>query len=643
MNFWDSANFLKKKSAFLAIFVQATVIPAMRRLFLLILLLCPVAAVAATGSAPGAHPRLLMHAGEEPPVAVAGPLFRADSIILAYSDAVLSLPPVGRDMAGNRLLQTSREVFKRVFWLSWTYRMHGGEAYARRAVDEMLAVSAFSDWNPSHFLDDAEMTMALSIGYDWLYPCMLADERSIIAGAIMEKGLKAALNDVNAWFYGIGNNWNSVCNAAMVFGALAVWEEDPEFCRYMIDKSLESNKLAYSAYAGGGYPEGYNYWGYGTSFQIMLETAMEEAFPGWSPQAENYGDFLASADFIRFTTTPAGNCFSYSDCGRRAVWHYMQSWLADRRNDPSLLFTENKIQEENGFSRLCEERLLPMYIILADRSRTPSDAAVCPQDHFFLGGGTTPVFVYRGGWESPDDDYLGVKGGMSMSSHSHCDQGSFYFESDGVAWATDLGMQSYESLEDAGVDLWDIIWDGERWQIFRTGPFSHNILTVNGHVPRVDRYIDFCGVWMPDGPVRGERIGVAVDLTGLYMEDLDSCRRSVFLQDGVLHVIDSVQAGEAACIVRWAMCSEAEASLQDGGILLRSGGHSRMLEADVVGTGKPVAGIWPTTYDPDDDIEGMQYLHPTDAPNPGTALVGYSFALEPHQSAVLHEELRKIQ
>ena len=68
-----------------------------------------------------------------------------------------------------------------------------------------------------------------------------------------------------------------------------------------------------------------------------------------------------------------------------------------------------------------------------------------------------------------------------------------------------------------------------------------------------------------------------------------------------------------------------------------------MLEAEITGCGEPVAGIWPTTYESCKALEGMQHLHPTDAPNPGTALVGYSFTLEPHQSAVLHVILRKIQ
>lgn len=234
-----------------------------------------------------------------------------------------------------------------------------------------------------------------------------------------------------------------------------------------------------------------------------------------------------------------------------------------------------------------------------------------------------------------------------MSSHSHCDQGSFYFESDGVTWATDLGMQDYGSLENAGVDLWDIIWDGERWQIFRTGPFSHNILTVNGHIPRVDRQVDFSRVWMPDSTSRDGRIGAGLDLTALYKEDLDFCSRSVYLKDGELHVIDAVTAGDTVCHVRWAMCSESEASLQGGNILLSSGEHVRMLSAAVSDAGERCpelrAGIWPTTYEPDKEVEGMEHLRPTDAPNPGTSLVGFTFTLEPHQSAVFHVILRKIR
>ena len=477
---------------------------SIRRFLLLFLVLLGTASFA-RAQEPVPHPRLLMRAGEEVLVRPDGEFAKADSVIRAFSDAVLEEPPVTRAFIGRRLLHTSREALKRIFWLGYTYRVHGGEAYARRAIDEMLAVSAFSDWNPAHFLDVGEMTMAAAIGYDWLYDEMTPGERKTVARAIIDKGLKPAGSEADAWFYRSEINWNSVCNAGMVYGALAVWEEDPDYCRSMLEKSLESNKLAYKAYEGGGYPEGYNYWGYGTSFQIMQEAAVESAFPGRWPVGAGHDvtdvvpsldapvmpgltghlpdDFLASSEFVRFTSTPAGNCYSFSDSYRKANGQYMQAWMLTRTGDPSLLYPEMRIMEDTGYKRLCEERLFPMFLI--SLIHAPGFELFPPEEHYYQCGGTTPIFVYREGWTSRTDDYLGVKGGMTMSSHSHCDQGSFYFESDGVAWATDLGMQDYNSLESAGVDLWDMLQDSERWTVFRIGPFSHNILTVDGEIPKV--------------------------------------------------------------------------------------------------------------------------------------------------------------
>ena len=666
----------------------------MRRLFVLSGVLLGMM-VFAQAQEPGPHPRLLVsnqERGQDEGYSThyeyslkdlqrcvgGNPVARqADSVIVAFCDAVLDEPPATRKMIGRRLLHTSRAALKRIFWLGYTYRVHGGEAYARKAIDEMLAVSAFSDWNPAHFLDVGEMTMAVAIGYDWLFDKMTPAERKTVARAIIDKGLKPALNPNDAWFYTSEINWNAVCNAGMVYGALAVWEEDPDFCRSMLEKSLESNKLAYKAYEGGGYPEGYNYWGYGTSFQLMLAAAVNYAFPG---KDGLYVDNRSlSFDFVRFTSTPAGNCFSFSDAYRKATGQYMQVW-GNRWG----LYPEIRIMEETGFERLCEERLFPMFLIgLAGHGMS----ADVPVDHYFQCGGTTPVFIYRSGWRSRDDDYLGIKGGLTMSSHSHCDQGSFYFESDGVTWATDLGMQNYNSLETAGVDLWDMTQDSERWSVFRIGPFSHNILTVNGHTPKVNHPASISRTWMPEEGARQNRIGAEMDLTELYTEDLDSCRRAVYLWDGDLHLMDLVQAGDSVCTVRWAMCTEApDVSLcpnprfaepkcpeADQDFILRSGWHQRSLSAellderlgdfpgpgwgpleveyhegdfeDILPDGLPAlhAHIWPTTYDPAaSEVDGMQYLHETDVANPGTSLVGYTFTLQPHQKVVLHTCLSRV-
>ena len=71
---------------------------------------------------PVPHPRLLMREGAEPTVSAGGVVAKADSVIVAFSDAVLDEPPVTRVMVGRRLLHTSREALKRIFWLGLSTR-----------------------------------------------------------------------------------------------------------------------------------------------------------------------------------------------------------------------------------------------------------------------------------------------------------------------------------------------------------------------------------------------------------------------------------------------------------------------------------------------------------------------------------------
>ena len=177
----------------------------------------------------------------------------------------------------------------------------------------------------------------------------------------------------------------------------------------------------------------------------------------------------------------------------------------------------------------------------------------------------------------------------------------------------------------------------------------------------------FRHVWTPELPTTENRLGAVLDLTELYKEDLDSCARAVWLQGNDLHVVDLIQAGDSACTVRWAMCTEAETvTVQPDGVTidLGSGWHKRVLTAEVMdgeaytfpwfitpgwirpGTEElpsPVAKTWPVTYDPArPELEGMEHLHPTDAPNPGAGLAGYTFTLQPHRKVALHVRLERI-
>lgn len=141
----------------------------------------------------------------------------------------------------------------------------------------MLQLSSFTDWNPTHFLDVAEMTLAVSIGYDWLYDKLSDTSREKIKTAIIEKGLKPSLDKkYNSWLK-VQNNWNQVCNAGISLGAMAVYETDPAMASQIISRAIESIKVPMKRYEPNGtYPEGYSYWAYGTTYNVIFLDALKK-------------------------------------------------------------------------------------------------------------------------------------------------------------------------------------------------------------------------------------------------------------------------------------------------------------------------------------------------------------------------------
>jgi hypothetical protein len=230
-----------------------------------------------------AHPRILFLKGEEAAIkkniATDSTWKGLHQAILIESDNLLNEPVLQRIQIGRRLLDKSREAIRRMMFLGYAWRMTHDRKYTERAEKELLAIAAFSDWNPSHFLDVAEMTMGVAIGYDWLYDQLSPQTRATLKEAILQKGLQPSLNPkYNSWLKA-EHNWNQVCNAGMTYGAMALYDEEPQMAKQIINRALESIVLAMKDYGpDGAYPEGYGYWGYGTSFNVLFISAVEKLF-----------------------------------------------------------------------------------------------------------------------------------------------------------------------------------------------------------------------------------------------------------------------------------------------------------------------------------------------------------------------------
>ena len=569
------------------------------------------------------HPRILMFTADEPQIKAnmaADPVWKGiHQSILETCDKLIAAPVSERIVTGRRLLDVSREALRRIFYLSYAYRMTGQDKYATKAEQEMLAISAFSDWNPSHFLDVAEMTMAMAIGYDWLFNKLSAASRETIKTAILQKGLDPSLNSrYNGWLQG-SSNWNQVCNGGMMYGALAIFEDMPEFSGMIIDRAVESIKIPIKEYGpDGAYPEGYGYWDYGTSFNIMFLAAIEKIWKTDFALTQIPG-FMKTGEFIAHMTGSTGDCFNYADNGLGGGMHPAMFWFANKTNDKTVLWDQRKYME-TGRS-FTWDRLLPGVLIWGSSIRLGDVSH--PAALQWVGRGVTPVALMRTSWTDPNAIYVGFKGGRASSSHAHMDAGSFIMEANGVRWASDFGPQDYHSLESQGVDLWNSAQNSQRWKVFRYNNYVHNTLTANNQLHTVNGVSDLVS-WSPDFSF----MNAIADLSKLFEGQLSRCTRGVAVVNGQYVVVrDEVNAMDKEATVRWTMLTLADVKIKGKNTVeLKKDGKKLTLQVTEPAT--VTMKTWTTVSTND-----------FDAPNPGATLVGFEAKVPAGTSAALTVKL----
>ena len=565
------------------------------------------------------HPRILLLKGEEKALKKqvnADPYWKEiQADLIREADRIVELPVNQRIKIGKRLLSVSRENLRRVFDLCYAYRMTGQKKYALRAEQEMLAAAAFSDWNPSHFLDVGEMTMALAIGYDWLYDKLSPASREIIRTAIVEKGLKASLDEKDAWFLEAEHNWNQVCNGGMLYGALAVYDTDKVFALSIINRSINTIQKAMEQYApDGAYPEGIGYWSYGTSFNMMFIAALEKAYKTDFGLLDFPG-FLQTGIYSQELITPSLHTFNYSDNGARAGFNPTVFWFYSKTHDPALLYLQKRLYEQDSDKGYVMNRLLPTVLIFGAGSGASLSNPAEPSSLMWTGRGPSPVAVMRSSWSDPEAAFLGFKMGSPAENHAHMDEGSFIFEAGGVRWALDLGSQGYERVESRGVDLWNRSTGSQRWDVFRYRTTSHNTLCFNDKPMSVTARAELDDAGEKDGVMYAMS-----DLSAMYADQIPGVKRAVSLVDGKYAVIqDLLTCGGHFTKVRWNIASEATSVTfpDETTALLEKDGRKLYLK---------VSAPFPVRFYHTDATPANTY----DSPNPGVCFVGFEADLERH-------------
>jgi hypothetical protein len=433
------------------------------------------------GTLRAGHPRLLLTDADlaaDIAAARTDPLRAAlHAQIIAAAELQLKEAPVVHKLIGPRLLDQSRSAIARVLTGAMAFRLTGDARFAARAKKEMLTAAAFADWNPSHFLDVAELSCALGLGYDWLYAELTPDERQIIRTALVEKGLSFAQSayhpgnspDKRLWFPTAHHNWNQVCNGGLLVAALALADEEPALARTVIAGARESLPLAMDAYQpDGAFPEGPGYWGYGTSYNVIALAALESAL-GTDFGLSHAPALDRTALYRLYVQSPAGPAFNYADGGANVEDAPEYAWLATKFPQPTALAHSRALLVEelkhkprvNGGNRF-----FALHAVWFPAEASTA-GATAPLDVQFRG--PAQLAIFRSAWDDPRALFLGFKAGSNTVNHAHLDLGSFVLDADGVRWAEDLGPDDYNLPAYFG---------NKRWTYYRLNNRGHNTLTL---------------------------------------------------------------------------------------------------------------------------------------------------------------------
>jgi len=463
---------------------------------------------------------------------------------------------------GKRLLSESRSALHHVLHCGWAWRTTGDVRFKERAIRELDAACALQDWNPSHFLDTAEMATAVAVGYDWLYPSLNDEQKKRYEDALLEKALRVVgeKHEKSGWWRGATNNWSQVCGTGMALAAEAVKERDPGLCEPLIEhgkRLIESCERFYRP--DGAYPEGPSYWHYGTNYEVLLLAQMGKGIE--VPEV-----LRGSGNFMRHVTGPTRVSFNYADGNAYTeVPSPAQSWIATHFKDAGQAghvrsMLERALKDGAGNGTTGDLRFFPLHLLWLPEAPKANEVA----DLVAKFDGEQSFAFFRAAW-TPDSAWLAIKGGTGAASHGHLDAGAFVYEAKGVRWFHDLGKDDYNMPGYFG---------NQRWEYLRLNNLSHNTLVIDGKLQAAPRK----GCAVTDIVKGGTKRGAGVELTAAYEGQSQQANRwfSFDLADGAVQVSDLLE--KPAGPVRWAVVTKAKPKIDGSRVILEEAGNRLILE-----------------------------------------------------------------
>lgn len=516
--------------------------------------------IPAFGYVSSTHPRLLFNKVEEKEVKklikkdpLAGELA---SFLKEKADSMVVLPQLTYDLNkyGN-ILYTSRAYVTRLGTLSLAYRLYGEQKYLDAVNKTLLWICDYKDWDPTHFLDTAEMTTAVAIAYDWLFDVLPESTRQIVKESIYKNAISIVLREYEKGGPGSWakreTNWNVVCNTGMTLGALAVAEDYPKETATILENAARymPNCLKHFAPDGVCY-ESLTYWGYTTSYLALYLKAVEQNGGDQTGIGQLPG-ISKTALYFKRTLTPSGQQFNFGN-----------TTIGEALNTPSFFFFSKYyhlpevaewFRTEINQSIQGKKALHPLFFLTLPwfDAKSPTKTENIPPLEVYHNS-INDLLVLNGNRKEKGSIFLVAKGGTPNQAHQQMDCGTFIIESDSVSWTEDLGADDY-----ALPGFWDYKPGGDRWKYFRNNNFSHNTLNIDRQPQYANGKAFVC-----EENTHTAQPYARLDLSEVYkVQAHKAFRKFTLINDHTIEVEDEVEVRNTSSTVFWTAATKADVTI----------------------------------------------------------------------------------
>lgn len=421
---------------------------------------------------------------------------------------------------GNRMLNVSRKCKETIETLGFIIKImelnnknnEQIQKYSTRAINELINVCKFQDWHPNHFLDTAEMTYSVALGYNWMYDYLSKEEKDIIQKAIINNGLIAGISSqYTSQFVNKNNNWNPICNGALAIGAIALLkinenielkENDIDYnfqknylkineneisenkykvtlkklCQAIIYRTIDKIPLVYEEMQDGAYEEGILYWEYGNTYLINFLSTLKLSFGKTFNLVDDtylkntilYPVYLTGKSSVNL---PESKVYNYGDADENIVNTSASTWLANQYYKDEKLSKIVNWYQENYFETQNIYQLLWQNYKFSFKDKNEQEATLNDiADKKYQG---TEIAILQKNILDKKGFYIATKAGKNSSTnHSDLDAGSFILDAKGTRWIEDSGREYYNVNK-----YWDKSYI--RWTYYKKRAESHSTIVLD--------------------------------------------------------------------------------------------------------------------------------------------------------------------